>query len=386
MFLDANTLMFINAFVAFVGSTLLVLAWLAYRDMKPVLWWAGASFLHGIGLAILPLSTFASFDGLWPFGLLCLVGSGALLWHAARLLEGYRPKRAQAAVGPLAMIAVILIVPQHQLIDMQVALLLMTIYLLGAGWIISKSEQRVGSRWPLSLLLGGHAVGLAITALVARGDAGLDALTPVLAANLVFLIGMTIFLVAGLRERSEIEQRKLAMLDSLTGFYNRGSFFVMAEAALVHCRRASSPLSVAIIDLDHFKRVNDVFGHSIGDQALRVFADCARRAAIPGAILGRIGGEEFALLLPEVDGERAAALIEDVRRQFQSHAALVGGHAIKATLSAGICNSPDGSIVMGELMQRADSALYEAKAGGRNRVILAGNPSEASPTPIVRLA
>ncbi|HTN40097.1 MAG TPA: hypothetical protein VLZ84_03030, partial [Asticcacaulis sp.] len=202
MLLDATTLMFINAFLAVVGGTLLVLAWFAYRDMKPVLRWAGASFLQGIGLAVLPLSTLVSFDALRPLGLWCLVGSAALLWHAARLLEGYHPRPAQAAAGPLAMIAVILLVPQDQLIGMQAALLLMTMYLLGAGWIISKSAQRLGSRWPLSLLIGGHAVGLAITALAARGDGGLDALTPVLAANLIFLIGTTVFVVAGLRERS----------------------------------------------------------------------------------------------------------------------------------------------------------------------------------------
>jgi diguanylate cyclase (GGDEF)-like protein len=386
MLLDATTLMFINAFLAVVGGTLLVLAWFAYRDMKPVLRWAGASFLQGIGLAVLPLSTLVSFDALRPLGLWCLVGSAALLWHAARLLEGYHPRPAQAAAGPLAMIAVILLVPQDQLIGMQAALLLMTMYLLGAGWIISKSAQRLGSRWPLSLLIGGHAVGLAITALAARGDGGLDALTPVLAANLIFLIGTTVFVVAGLRERSEIEQRKLARLDPLTGFYNRGSFFALAETALARCRRSSSPLSVAIVDLDHFKRVNDVFGHAIGDHALTVFADCARRAAIPGAILGRIGGEEFALLLPEVDGGDARALIEDIRRQFQSDAALVGGHPVRATLSAGIGFSPDASMAVADLMQQADGALYEAKAGGRNRVIVAGNPSQKSPAPIVRLA
>lgn len=386
MFLDVTTLMFISAFVALVGGTLLVLAWLAYRDMKPVLQWAGASFLHGSGLAVLPLSTLVSFEGLRPIGLLCLVGSAALLWHAARLLEGYRPRLAQAAIGPLTMIAVALLAPQDQSIGMRFALFLMTTYLFGAAWVINKSEQRLGSRWPLSLIIGGHAVGLAITALTARGEGALGPLMPVLAANLIFLIGTTVLVVAGLRERSEIEQHKLAMLDSLTGFYNRGSFFALAETALERSRQSSSPLSVAIVDLDHFKRVNDVFGHAIGDQALMVFADCARRAAIPDSILGRIGGEEFALLLPEVDGDHARALIEDIRRQFQSDAALVGGHAIKATLSAGISHSPNASMAVGELMQRADSALYEAKAGGRNCVILSGSASQASPTPIVRLA
>lgn len=386
MFLDATTLIFINAFVAMIGGALLVLAWLAYRDMKPVLRWAGASCLNGIGLALLPLSTLVSFDALLPIGLLCIVGSAALLWHAARLLEGCHSRYGQAVVGPLVMMVVLLLAPQDPWIGMQVALLLMASYLVGAAWIISRSETRLGSRWPLSLVTGGHAFGLAITALATRGDGRLDVLTPVLAENLIFLIGTTVFVVAGLRERSEIEQRKLAMLDSLTGFYNRGSFFALAETALARCRRTSSPLSVAIIDLDHFKRVNDVFGHSIGDQALRVFADCARGAAIPGAIPGRIGGEEFALLLPEVGGDDARALIEVIRCHFQSDAALVEGHPLKATLSAGIGYSKDARTTVAELMQQADNALYEAKAGGRNRVILAASTSQEGPAPIVRRA
>lgn len=386
MFLDATTLMFINAFVAVVAGALLVLAWFAYRDMKPVLRWAGANILHGIGLALLPLSISGSFDALRPIGLLCLVGGTALLWHAVRLLEGYQSRFGREAVGPVVLIVVILVAPHDSPIAMQVTLLLMASYLVGAAWIIGRSETRLGSRWPLSLVTGGHALGLAITALAARGDGPLDALTPILAENLIFLIGTTVFVVAGLRERSEIEQRKLAMLDSLTGFYNRGSFFALAETALAHCRRTSSPLSVAIIDLDHFKRVNDVFGHAIGDQALRVFADCARRAAIPGAIPGRIGGEEFALLLPEVGGDDARTLIEDIRCQFQSDAALVEGHPLEATLSAGIGSSKDASTTVAELMQQADSALYEAKAGGRNRVVLAASNSQEGPTPIVRRA
>jgi diguanylate cyclase (GGDEF)-like protein len=297
MILDATTLMFINAFVAMVGGALLILAWFAYRDMESVLRWAGASFLQGIGLAVLPLSTMVYPDALRPIGLLCLVGSAGLLWHAARLLEGKRSRLALAAVGPLALIAVIVLTPHDDLLGMRAALLLMTTYLFGAGWVISRSAQRLGSRWPLSLTISGHALGLTITALAAPWTGGLDALAPVLAANLIFLIGTTVFVVAGLRERSEIEQRKLAMLDPLTGFYNRGSFLALAETALARCRRHSSPLSMAIIDLDHFKRVNDAFGHAIGDQALMVFADCARGAVIPDAILGRIGGEEFALLL-----------------------------------------------------------------------------------------
>lgn len=390
MLLDVATLMFINAFVAAVSGTLLVLAWSAYRDMTPVLRWAGASYLQSLGLAFLPLSGMLSLGALHPIGLSCVVGSAALLWHSVRLIEGHGPSRILALAGPLVVFAAILAAGQDQLLGTQVAMLAMAAYLMGAGWIVGQSEQWLGSRWPLALLLGAYAFCLAIAALVAPGLGGTSlaggAIILVLSGNVFFLIGTTIFVVAGMRERGELGQRKLAMLDSLTGLYNRGSFFALAEAAAARCLRNSRPLSLAILDLDHFKRVNDDFGHATGDHALLIFGDCARRALPPGSILGRIGGEEFALLLPEVDGAGAHSVVEDIRRRFETDAKLVGGQAINATLSAGIAWSPAGNTVMADLMRAADGALYEAKAGGRNRVSLAGDATPENQALVVRVA
>src|SRR5690606_16368911 len=134
MILDVTTLMFINAFVAAVSGSLLVLAWSAYSDMKPVLWWAAASFLQRVGLALLPLNTMLSFGALRPTGLLCVVGSAALLWHSVRLIEGYWPRRTLVLAGPLVVVAAIMAVPQDPLIGTQAALLTMAVYLISAGW------------------------------------------------------------------------------------------------------------------------------------------------------------------------------------------------------------------------------------------------------------
>lgn len=389
MFLDVTTLVFINAFIAAVSGTLLVLAWSAYRDMKPVLWWAAASLLQGLAHALLPLSAMLAVDALRPVGLVGVVGSAALLWHAARLIEGYGKGAPLVLTGPLLVLATVLLLPSDPLLATRLALLSIASYLAGTAWIVGRSGQRLGSRWPLTLLIGLHALTLGTAGLLVEpaGSAGLpDAVVLVLAENLVFLIGTTIFVVAGLRERSEIEQRRLAMQDALTGLHNRGSFFALAEAAAADCRRHARPLSVSILDLDHFKRVNDTFGHAIGDHVLLVFADCARKYPMPGSILGRIGGEEFALLLPGADGDSAQTLLEDLRRGFQAAATLVGGHPVDATLSAGVAFSPAGDMSVTDLMRQADGALYAAKAGGRNRVVVAGSGPPERQAQVVRVA
>jgi diguanylate cyclase (GGDEF)-like protein len=162
-------------------------------------------------------------------------------------------------------------------------------------------------------------------------------------------------------ERAHDEALQAALTDELTGVPNRRHILNLAESALTDPRRHSQPLSVAILDLDHFKRINDTHGHPVGDAVLRCFCDHTRTHLRTGQSLGRLGGEEFLVLLPGTVAGDARIAIERVRGSLPSHA------GVKFTFSAGLAEARPGERVAA-LLERADQALYRAKSEGRDRV------------------
>jgi len=131
------------------------------------------------------------------------------------------------------------------------------------------------------------------------------------------------------------------------------------------------PTSVLLIDLDHFKSINDRFGHAIGDRVLQVFADTAKANTRSSDLIGRLGGEEFAAVLYNVSREKAVALAERIRSSFAEAASEVDGRPVAATVSIGVVLSPDATFDVPALLVQADQALYFAKERGRNRVEVA---------------
>jgi diguanylate cyclase (GGDEF)-like protein len=161
-----------------------------------------------------------------------------------------------------------------------------------------------------------------------------------------------------------------AMRDSLTGLYNRRYLNDMLERELARARRETYPLSLMMIDLDHFKKVNDTYGHQAGDEVLKYFSGMLNERARAEDILCRYGGEEFLLLLPKMPLEVARERAEQWRSDFQALTVAVGEHRIQTTLSVGIAAYPDHGTTPDQLTQNADLALYIAKKDGRNRVVI----------------
>jgi diguanylate cyclase (GGDEF)-like protein len=132
------------------------------------------------------------------------------------------------------------------------------------------------------------------------------------------------------------------------------------------------PVAVFMIDLDRFKSVNDRFGHSVGDDVLRIFAESAQVNLRPTDIVARLGGEEFAVLLADACRDNAFKVAERIRSTFAALAATVAGHAVNATASIGVAIIQDPQQDVHALLAQADQALYRAKARGRNRVVVIG--------------
>jgi diguanylate cyclase (GGDEF)-like protein len=162
--------------------------------------------------------------------------------------------------------------------------------------------------------------------------------------------------------------REQAHTDDLTGLANRRAFVEIGTAAVDQARRYHRPLALLMMDIDHFKKINDTFGHALGDAALRAAAEALRQAARRADTAGRLGGEEFALLLPETTIDRARVVAERIRRDVEALTVQHGNTPIRFTCSIGVAElTPDVNDLDG-LLRGADEALYRAKAEGRNRV------------------
>jgi len=161
--------------------------------------------------------------------------------------------------------------------------------------------------------------------------------------------------------------QELATIDPLTGLYNRRAFFEMGHREVERAQRFGRPLTAIMFDLDHFKRVNDTYGHAIGDQVLAGLAKLCQKELREIDLLGRYGGEEFAVLLPETDVAGAWQVAERLRRRIAQAAIDTDRGPMQITLSLGIAALEEDVLDLETLLERADRALYAAKQGGRNR-------------------
>jgi diguanylate cyclase (GGDEF)-like protein len=184
------------------------------------------------------------------------------------------------------------------------------------------------------------------------------------------------------------ELERLATIDGMTGIYNRRHFLTLADREWTRFLRHGRPLSLLMMDIDFFKSINDRFGHHIGDHVIVHLATLARECKRDTDVLSRIGGEEFALLLPETDLEGAQAVAERVRLDMASAHLMAGRDPFSATVSIGVATAHRDDAGIVDLMKAADAALYEAKRGGRNQVVCFKEPAaeaETADLPVVEL-
>jgi len=169
----------------------------------------------------------------------------------------------------------------------------------------------------------------------------------------------------------EHQLRFLAQRDPLTQAYNRHHFWQLASAEMARVKRYRRPLAVAMLDADHFKAINDVHGHDVGDLVLRMIVDTCHDSLRKHDVLARYGGEEFVVMLPETPPEGALAVMERVRERIEATALEPEpGKSVQITVSIGLASLADSDEGIEVLLKRADAALYAAKRRGRNRVVV----------------
>jgi diguanylate cyclase (GGDEF)-like protein len=168
------------------------------------------------------------------------------------------------------------------------------------------------------------------------------------------------------RQRLAEGLKRMATTDELTGLSNRRHFLELSSQEFKRARRQNTPLTVCILDVDYFKLVNDNFGHAVGDTALRAVAAACRESLREMDILGRFGGEEFTITLPETDANTAQEVAERLRIRIEELRLDVEGLRLSATIGLA---ERTGEEHIEQLLTRADLALYEGKRAGRNRVV-----------------
>jgi diguanylate cyclase (GGDEF)-like protein len=198
-----------------------------------------------------------------------------------------------------------------------------------------------------------------------------------------FVLGVLLlrWLPLAIKERGQADQRAsdletLAAVDWLTGLYNRRQFESLAQAELARSQRYMRPLTLMMLDIDHFKKVNDTYGHATGDRVLQALATVCLATKRDADIAARLGGEEFALLLPETTAGAAAQFAERLRQQIRDCAPVVEGEKLPITVSIGIAASSQTTAGVQPLLSNSDQALYEAKRAGRNRVVVWQPPAQ----------
>jgi diguanylate cyclase (GGDEF)-like protein len=382
MSFEVNTLFLLTIDVEAILGLLLLLVWVQNTRVHAVAWWASAHLMRSASVMLYGL--YGSVPDLISIDLpnVILFSSFGVTWNGARVFNG----RAALPGSLIAGAGVWLVVSQWPGFEpgSEVRGQLSAMIIAGYTWLTAyefwraRNEPLV-SRWPAIVLFVAHgAMFLLRTPLNAllHGNETDNILSSAWISVLsleafLMTIATAFILLAMSKERTELRHKTAAMIDPLTGLLNRRAFLADAEALLQQQIARDRPIAVLLIDLDHFKSINDRFGHAVGDNVLQIFANTARASLRQTDLVGRLGGEEFTVVLADASMDNAYLVADRLRKAFAAAAAVVDGEPLYATSSVGVSVIIDPRQDLTKLITLADQALYLAKARGRNRVEVA---------------
>ena len=366
-----------------IGLTLGIILLMAWRtvDRSPhALTWSIAFFVATLNGIINVISdVFPSRDLYW-------ITVNATSFVAATLVyQGFR-QRALLPANPRYLLAAVLVAEafviwftvglEHVGLRMVVSPYFGALAMAASAWVVLRVDRKLcAAEWGAFAVLLLHAVTLISAGTVAlmQGSSANTSLLNLYGQIILFALPATsaglglfaVFLVASdLSERMKV----LAITDELTGIMNRRGFEDAARRTFAHARRNDELLSVVLADIDQFKSVNDRFGHSSRDQAIKLFAQHLAHTLRAGDIVGRIGGEEFALVLPSTNLAEARVITERTRQKLESARFTIGDETLALTASFGVASLETGHPTLSDALNSADRALHDAKRLGRNRV------------------
>ena len=377
MSLDSITLYFIATMIAALLGAMLL--FFGKQQHSAALNWWGSAYL--VGAAALALWTLVS-GALGEMFSLALNAVGFLacgmVWNAARIFHGRKPMWPGLLLGPIVWIgAVINLDHGASALRMTIGAGIIAIYAsLTAAELLRERRKSLTRRWPAIVVPVMHGLVLMLPILI--GDVlrphddkfGSSIWVTIFSVELVLYAVGTVFVIFMLvSERVVAAHKTAASIDPLTALFNRRGFAEASARLIEREASAGRPVTVLIFDIDYFKSINDRFGHPAGDEILKLFATVVVNNLRITDLSGRIGGEEFAALLP-CALEEGKSVAERVRESFAASGIVSDDGPVDTTVSIGVAGGPAGT-ELEVLLAAADTALYQAKRGGRNRVVAA---------------
>ena len=384
--LSHSPLLAITVFTPAVAGCLLLLSWLQHRKVTALALW-GSGFITASVATTLIIVLRGTIPDFWSItvGNALLAIAYGILWSGARKFDGKNVSIPLALMGVVLWIVACSIGPIYSrpearatvMAAIGVAYTLLVVFELWRG----RGDQVW--RWPIMVLLLAHAAAIPIHIPLAGALTNPDPSEPSDLDSLTFAVFegafvciCTAYLFGGLaKDRIAARYRRASLTDPLTGVANRRGFFETGERLLMRARFARQSTALIMFDLDRFKSINDRYGHHIGDEVITVFCRLATSLLRSNDLFGRVGGEEFACLLPITVRRDAVVLAERVRAAFEAVYHTIGEHRFSVTVSVGVAIADDSSLDLDTLLKQADQALGRAKTAGRNCV-------EESPAPI----
>ena len=374
MLLDTATLYFVATMVAAMLGAMLL--FFGRQEKIPALTWWGTAYLLGAASVALWTVAGSAMGGMVTLALNAVgfVACG-MVWNAARVFHGRKPNLPGLVLGALAWIAaVVTVAPEASALRMTIGAGIVAIYAgLTASELWTERRRRLQQRWPTIVVPVLHGLVLMLPILLGdflrpRDEAFTGSIwVTIFSIELVLYAVGTVFVIFMLvSERTVTAHKTAASMDPLTGMFNRRGFAEATARVIEREANAGRPVTVLIFDIDHFKSINDRFGHPAGDEILKLFATVVVNTLRISDLSGRIGGEEFAALLP-CSLEEGVLAAERVREAFAGSGVAVEEGPVDTTVSVGVAGGPAGT-ELEVLLAAADTALYQAKRGGRNRV------------------
>jgi diguanylate cyclase (GGDEF)-like protein len=392
MLLDVTTLFIVSIFVTTILGLFLLFAWVQDRSIRALAWWGVAYLIGGVSVAIYTVQDSLSNALSLAIGNALLFVACGVIWSGARLFHGREVKPFWMFAGAIAWL-IALTMPGFAASTMaRVALSSVAIsaYTLLTAWELwGGRKERLMSRWPAMAVLALHGIVflspipivLLSTSEMRFSDFTGGWFAIFALETLLYAIATAFIILTMAKERSERIHRTAATIDPLTEIFNRRALLEAGRRILGRVAWDKQPVSVLMFDLDHFKKINDRFGHAVGDRALQTFARTAAARLRATDVIGRLGGEEFAAILPGTSLLSAAVAAERVRVAFEAAAIEIDGLPIGGTVSIGAAATELPECDIDVLLEQADKALYAAKASGRNRYVLSGSEEERAVPP-----
>jgi diguanylate cyclase (GGDEF)-like protein len=380
MYIDAFTVLLSGLFVKLVLAGLFLVLWLGNRRAKWFLWWSGTFFLGSLASLLFVARDFG--PAFFAAAVASLVAGVACAWQGARAFEKRPPLWIFVAAPPAIWLAACVVPGFVEIVAYRV---IVSSALLGSLFGMTAFEfwrgrgEKLPSRWTVIALFSSLAAIFALRIpLIGVAPFPFGALPAepawVAAFNLLMFfhtVVLAVLLVAMSKERQELQQRTNAQTDSLTGALNRRAFMSRGRRLVLRHQKRREPLCLLFLDLDHFKALNDRYGHSGGDDVLTAFVAVVHDNIRPTDFLFRLGGEEFCCLLPFTRTDEAYQVAQRIRCALEANGVQVAGSPVQMTVSIGIASADAFGYDVDTLVRRADMAVYSAKRQGRNRVVIA---------------